>query len=84
MSKVISKELFRSLGAKEKLPCYEEDKYVNVEKAELLGDSFYFTLERGKRAEENDVGWRYNYRRVESKVCRYNLTEKRLELLCSY
>lgn len=84
VSKVISKELFRSLGAKEKLPCYEEDKYVNVEKAELLGEYFYFTLERGKRAEENDVGWRYNYRREESKVCRYNLTDKRLEQLYSY
>lgn len=75
--KLISKELFKNLGVKEKLPVFNEQRYIAVEEAELVGDWLYFTIDRFKAIGES------NYTHVKSNTYRYSLTGKRAELLYS-
>lgn len=60
----------------------EEEDNKSVELAELVGDSIYVIVNHNERAPEDDIGWRYAYRRRYTYIYRVNIeTGEKEELL---
>lgn len=61
----------------------ENEDNISVELAELIGDSIYVITNYNERVPEDDIGWRYAYRRKYSYVYRVNVqTGEKEEILC--
>ena len=52
---------------------FTEDDYCSMRDMEIAGDWLYYTVEKSSYSPENNVGWRYCYKREASVVYRYHL-----------
>jgi len=60
-----------------------DEGYRAIELAELVGDSIYFIYNENERTPEDDIGWRYAYRRNKTYIYRVNIDTCEVEeLLC--
>ncbi len=64
---------------------YGNDKgYRSIENIQYTNGYVYFTIEEGIRSEENDVGWRYAYKRTKTQVYQKNLKTLKIKIINSY
>ena len=64
---------------------YDNDKgYRSIENIEYTNGYVYFAVEEGIRSEENDVGWRYAYKRTKTQVYQKNLKTSQIKIINSY
>ena len=70
---LISKQLMSKLGFSDG-EYFGEDDFVSLKDVELAGSNLFFTIVTGTREPEEDIGWRYGYRRELSYVYRMDIT----------
>lgn len=61
-------ELISKLGFKK-----DEDGIYEVYSADVIGDEIYITVDSGTHNPEEDMGWRYSYKRSKTVAFKYNI-----------
>lgn len=52
---------------------YDDENTISVYSADLIGDELYITIDNGVHNMNEDMGWRYSYKRTKTVAFKYNI-----------
>lgn len=61
-----------------------EEEYREIKNIQYTNSCVYFTVEEETRSEENDIGWRYSYKRMKTQIYQKNLKTSEMRIINSY
>lgn len=62
----------------------DSEYLVSVCEYDVIGSDIYFIIDNGKHNKEDDIGWRYSYRRTKTAAVKYNLNDKTIDVLYTF
>ena len=56
---------------------YDEESIISVYSADVYNNNIYITIDNGIHNSEEDMGWRYSYKRTKTIAFKYDLNQRK-------
>ena len=62
----------------------DDEHTTTLYKSSIIADNIYIVLDYGEHYPEEDIGWRYSYKRIKTVCFKYNIKSKKVETIYEF